>query len=85
MTGMLPLRKPGLELAQQLSQQTPPSLSIPQAMVYEKPGFEGKCLEIDGDVYNLGEGEESTEEEEETEGTWKSLSSVGSIKILGGL
>ncbi|XP_046874208.1 uncharacterized protein crybg1a isoform X2 [Hypomesus transpacificus] len=56
-----------------------------KAMVYEKPGFEGKCLEIDGDVYNLGEGEESTEEEEETEGTWKSLSSVGSIKILGGL
>ncbi|XP_067098867.1 beta/gamma crystallin domain-containing protein 1 isoform X1 [Osmerus mordax] len=54
-----------------------------KAMVYEKPGFKGKCMEIDGDVYNLGE--ESAEEEEETEGTRKSLSSVGSIKILGGL
>uniref|UniRef100_A0A4W5R3A2 Beta/gamma crystallin 'Greek key' domain-containing protein n=1 Tax=Hucho hucho TaxID=62062 RepID=A0A4W5R3A2_9TELE len=62
------------------------------ALVYERPCFEGECVEIDDDVYNFREGGEEEEggevEEEEAEGNQvrrKTLHSVGSIKILRGL
>uniref|UniRef100_A0A4W5MMI4 Beta/gamma crystallin 'Greek key' domain-containing protein n=1 Tax=Hucho hucho TaxID=62062 RepID=A0A4W5MMI4_9TELE len=63
---------------------------LKMALVFEKPCFEGKCVEIDDDVYNLREGgdEEEEEVEEEEEGNpvkRKTLCSVGSIKILRGL
>ncbi|KAM3594732.1 uncharacterized protein V6R79_013111 [Siganus canaliculatus] len=48
-----------------------------KALVFEKPDFGGECLEVDGDLYDL-------QEEPEEEGR-KRLSTVGSLKILGGL
>lgn len=45
-------------------------------------------MEVDGDVFNLREGQDEEEEEEETEetvGKKKMPSTVGSLKILGGL
>lgn len=68
--------------------------SPPQALVFERPCFEGKCVEIDDDVYDFREGGEEEEGgaeevvEEEAEGNpvrRKTLCSVGSIKILRGL
>uniref|UniRef100_A0A8C7N6B2 Crystallin beta-gamma domain containing 1a n=1 Tax=Oncorhynchus kisutch TaxID=8019 RepID=A0A8C7N6B2_ONCKI len=62
-----------------------------KALVYERPCFEGKCVEIDDDVYDFREGgdeEDGEEEEEEEEGNpikRKTLCSVGSLKILRGL
>ncbi|XP_064810103.1 beta/gamma crystallin domain-containing protein 1-like [Oncorhynchus masou masou] len=61
-----------------------------KALVFERPCFEGKCVEIDDDVYDFREGgdEEDGEEEEEEEGNpvkRKTLCSVGSLKILRGL
>ncbi|CAB1330724.1 unnamed protein product, partial [Coregonus sp. 'balchen'] len=38
-----------------------------KALVYERPCFEGECVEIDNDVYNFREEEEGGEEEEEEE------------------
>uniref|UniRef100_A0A3Q2CJW9 Crystallin beta-gamma domain containing 1 n=1 Tax=Cyprinodon variegatus TaxID=28743 RepID=A0A3Q2CJW9_CYPVA len=52
--------------------------SLLQALVFEKPNFEGQCLDLDGDVYNLLE-------QQQTGGKNTTLSSVGSVKILGGL
>ncbi|KAM3861065.1 uncharacterized protein ACN63O_014488 [Diretmus argenteus] len=55
-----------------------------KAVVYELPGFEGLCLEIDGDVSDFGEGEGANA----TDGTNldpTKLKSVGSFKIIGGL
>ncbi|MEQ2310095.1 hypothetical protein AMECASPLE_005436, partial [Ameca splendens] len=49
-----------------------------KALVFEKPNFEGACLELDGDVYNLLEQQKRDENN-------TTLCSVGSIKILGGL
>ncbi|PWA16319.1 hypothetical protein CCH79_00004680, partial [Gambusia affinis] len=49
-----------------------------KALVFEKPNFDGQCLELDGDVYNLLE-------QQNTDGKNTTLCSVGSIKILGGL
>ncbi|XP_015236756.1 PREDICTED: absent in melanoma 1 protein isoform X2 [Cyprinodon variegatus] len=49
-----------------------------KALVFEKPNFEGQCLDLDGDVYNLLE-------QQQTGGKNTTLSSVGSVKILGGL
>ncbi|XP_027856554.1 titin [Xiphophorus couchianus] len=49
-----------------------------KALVFEKPNFDGQCLELDGDVYNLLE-------QQKTDGKNTTLCSVGSIKILGGL
>lgn len=46
--------------------------------MFEKPNFDGQCLELDGDVYNLLE-------QQNTDGKNTTLCSVGSIKILGGL
>ncbi|KAK6307079.1 hypothetical protein J4Q44_G00222270 [Coregonus suidteri] len=63
-----------------------------KALVYERPCFEGECVEIDNDVYNFREEEEGGGEEEEEEEEAevnpvrrKTLCSVGSIKILRGL
>ncbi|XP_051942620.1 beta/gamma crystallin domain-containing protein 1 isoform X1 [Hippocampus zosterae] len=53
-----------------------------KALVFEKANFEGECLEVDGDLYNLGEGEA---EQGDSGGTTNTISSVGSLKILGGL
>ncbi|KAF3844623.1 hypothetical protein F7725_007786 [Dissostichus mawsoni] len=54
-----------------------------KALVFEKPNFDGECIEVEGDVYNLQEEleEEKTGKPEEKK---KTLSAVGSIKILGG-
>ncbi|KAM7376595.1 hypothetical protein PAMP_006318 [Pampus punctatissimus] len=51
-----------------------------KALLFEKPNFDGECIEVDYDVYNLSE-----EQEEETNTNKKTLSTVGSLKILGGL
>ncbi|XP_071222509.1 beta/gamma crystallin domain-containing protein 1-like [Salvelinus alpinus] len=65
-----------------------------KALVYERPCFEGECVEIDDDVYDFREGGEEKEGgaeevvEEEAEGNpvrRKTLCSVGSIKIIRGL
>uniref|UniRef100_A0A8C2WQP0 Beta/gamma crystallin 'Greek key' domain-containing protein n=1 Tax=Cyclopterus lumpus TaxID=8103 RepID=A0A8C2WQP0_CYCLU len=45
-----------------------------------KPNFEGECTEVDSDVYNLQEEQTGTPDESE-----RTMSTVGSIKILGGL
>ncbi|XP_017287218.1 uncharacterized protein crybg1a [Kryptolebias marmoratus] len=51
-----------------------------KALVFEKPNFEGECLELDSDVYNFLEQEDRGTDEKKT-----TLATVGSIKILGGL
>ncbi|XP_026116946.1 beta/gamma crystallin domain-containing protein 1 isoform X1 [Carassius auratus] len=61
-----------------------------KAVLFEKPMFEGECLEIERDIYKFDEGEEEKkDEEDETESPdsirRKRLSSVGSLKILSGL
>ncbi|XP_040916135.1 beta/gamma crystallin domain-containing protein 1 isoform X2 [Toxotes jaculatrix] len=53
-----------------------------KALVFEKPNFEGEHIEVDSDVYNLHTREQ---EEKETDEDEKTLPTVGSIKILGGL
>ncbi|XP_031732684.1 uncharacterized protein LOC116399580 isoform X2 [Anarrhichthys ocellatus] len=55
-----------------------------KALVFEKPNFDGECREVDSDVYNLQEEaeEEQTGKPDEKKRT---VSTVGSIKILGGL
>lgn len=70
---------------------------INQAVLYEKPMFQGECIEIERDIYSfdmmeepemIEEPEKSTEEES-PDGTSvmkrNSFGSVGSLKILGGL
>ncbi|KAI7804449.1 putative absent in melanoma 1 protein [Triplophysa rosa] len=62
-----------------------------KAVLYEKPMFQGECIEIERDIYSFDEIEEheKSEEEESPDGTSemkrKSFGSVGSLKILGGL
>lgn len=51
--------------------------------MFEKPNFEGACIEVDSDVYNLQKQEE--EETDKPGENKKTLPTVGSIKILGGL
>uniref|UniRef100_A0A3Q0QPA3 Beta/gamma crystallin 'Greek key' domain-containing protein n=1 Tax=Amphilophus citrinellus TaxID=61819 RepID=A0A3Q0QPA3_AMPCI len=48
----------------------------------EKPNFDGECIEIDWDIYNL---QEQDEESDKPAVNKKSLPAVGSLKILGGL
>ncbi|GLD49463.1 absent in melanoma 1 protein-like protein [Lates japonicus] len=55
-----------------------------KAVVYEKPGFEGSCLEIDSDVFSFCEGEGDVAADGANL-TSKKLTSVGSLKITGGL
>lgn len=56
------------------------SFTSVQALVFENPNFEGECLELDSDIYNLLEQEERGTDIKKT-----TLSTVGSMKILGGL
>ncbi|KAM6906567.1 uncharacterized protein PEZ65_017735 isoform 2-T2 [Lycodopsis pacificus] len=55
-----------------------------KAVVYEKPGLEGSCLEIDSDVFSFCESEGDTATDEANVDLRK-LKSVGSLKIIGGL
>ncbi|XP_041660911.1 beta/gamma crystallin domain-containing protein 1-like isoform X2 [Cheilinus undulatus] len=55
-----------------------------KAVVYEKPGFEGSCLEFDNDVFSFCETEEDDAEDGVNPDT-KKIKSVGSLKIIGGL
>lgn len=52
--------------------------------MYEKPGFEGSCLEIDSDVFSFCESEGGISADGEYLDS-KKLKSVGSLKIIGGL
>lgn len=58
-------------------------------LLFEKPMFQGECIEIEKDIYNFDEGEEEKNEEDETESPdstrRKRLIYVGSLKILSGL
>nr|XP_055027357.1 titin isoform X2 [Misgurnus anguillicaudatus] len=61
-----------------------------KAVLYEKPMFQGECIEIEGDIYSFDEIEDQekiAEEEspDDTSETKKRFSSVGSLKILSGL
>ncbi|XP_066527442.1 serine-rich adhesin for platelets isoform X2 [Hoplias malabaricus] len=68
-----------------------------RAVLYEEPQFGGACLETDGDIFEVGEGEEEekgpeNDAENGNEGTdrssaaeMKKLTSIGSLKILSGL
>ncbi|KAL7388254.1 hypothetical protein ABVT39_010179 [Epinephelus coioides] len=55
-----------------------------KAVVYEKPGFEGSCLEIDSDVFSFCESEGDVPKDGANLDSTK-LKSVGSLKITGGL
>lgn len=55
-----------------------------QALVFEKPSFTGECVEVCGDLHSLCE--ELDEDKADTvEQKKKTLSTVGSVKIVGGL
>lgn len=56
----------------------------PQALVYEMPGFEGSCLEIDSEVFSFGDGE-GDDVKDGTNQDSRKLHPVGSVKIIGGL
>ncbi|CAI5695161.1 unnamed protein product [Oreochromis niloticus] len=53
-----------------------------KALLYEKPNFDGECLEVHSDIYNV---QEPDEESDEPAVNKKTLCAVGSLKILGGL
>lgn len=55
-----------------------------QAVVYEKPCFEGFSLEVDSDVFSFGVSEEEIATDEAFPES-KKLKTVGSLKITGGL
>uniref|UniRef100_A0A671WJC7 Beta/gamma crystallin 'Greek key' domain-containing protein n=1 Tax=Sparus aurata TaxID=8175 RepID=A0A671WJC7_SPAAU len=55
-----------------------------KAVAYEKPGFEGSCVEIDSDVFGFCESEGGISAEGADLDS-KKLKSVGSLKIIGGL
>lgn len=50
--------------------------SVLQAVVYEKPGFQGSCMEVDGNIFSFPESDDEDP---------KKPKSAGSIKIIGGL
>ncbi|XP_077587209.1 beta/gamma crystallin domain-containing protein 1 [Stigmatopora nigra] len=52
-----------------------------KAIAFEKPNFEGDCLELDADLYDLNEEDEHSS----SCGIKKTICKVGSLKILGGL
>ncbi|KAM9787321.1 uncharacterized protein crybg1a isoform 3-T3 [Syngnathus typhle] len=56
-----------------------------KAFVFEKANFEGECLEVDGDLYTLQSVQEGEAEQSSSGGTKNTISTVGSIRILGGL
>lgn len=55
----------------------PSSFGLFQAVLYEKAGLEGRCVEVHGDVFSFGR----TETDPDDHG----LNCVESLKILGGL
>ncbi|XP_042356279.1 beta/gamma crystallin domain-containing protein 1 isoform X2 [Plectropomus leopardus] len=55
-----------------------------KALVFEKPNFDGECIEVDSDTYNLQEEVEGDKTDKPNESK-KTLPAVGSIKILSGL
>ncbi|XP_029352764.1 beta/gamma crystallin domain-containing protein 1-like isoform X2 [Echeneis naucrates] len=55
-----------------------------KAVVYEKPGFQGSCLEIDSELFGFSEDEEDIVADC-TSFVSQKLKSVGSLKIIGGL
>lgn len=50
--------------------------SASQAVVYEKPGFQGSCREVDSNIFSFSEGEDAVS---------KKPTSVESLKIVGGM
>ncbi|KAG7239681.1 hypothetical protein INR49_028617, partial [Caranx melampygus] len=54
-----------------------------KAVVYEKPGFEGSSVEIESDIFSFCGDEEDVAADSEAPVTRK-LTSVGSLKIIGG-
>lgn len=52
--------------------------------MYEKPHFEGSCLEIDSDVFSFCEDEGDLAADGALPDS-KKLKTVGSLKIIGGL
>lgn len=56
----------------------------PQALVYDQPGFQGSCLEIDADVFSFCESEAGFSAAGAHVDS-KNLKSVGSLKVIGGL
>ncbi|XP_056332489.1 beta/gamma crystallin domain-containing protein 1 isoform X2 [Danio aesculapii] len=58
-----------------------------KVLLFEKPMFQGECMEIERDIYNFGEEEENEEEETESPDSTRRniLRSVGSLKILSGI
>uniref|UniRef100_A0A665TZF3 Crystallin beta-gamma domain containing 1a n=1 Tax=Echeneis naucrates TaxID=173247 RepID=A0A665TZF3_ECHNA len=49
-------------------------------ILFEKPNFDGESIEVDSDVFNLTEAQT-----QKPDGSKKTLPTVGSMKILGGL
>ncbi|TWW68682.1 Beta/gamma crystallin domain-containing protein 1 [Takifugu flavidus] len=47
-----------------------------KAVVYEKPGFQGSCMEVDGNIFSFPESNDADP---------KKPKSAGSLKIIGGL
>ncbi|XP_058255277.1 beta/gamma crystallin domain-containing protein 1 isoform X3 [Hemibagrus wyckioides] len=61
-----------------------------RAVLFEEPMFQGTCVEIDTDVYDIFEEDEEEEKKENTEEGQnaeqkKKLTTIGSLKILSGL
>lgn len=56
----------------------------PQALVYDQPGFQGSCLEIDADVFSFCQSEAGFSAAGAHVDS-KNLKSVGSLKVIGGL
>ncbi|XP_056283625.1 beta/gamma crystallin domain-containing protein 1-like isoform X2 [Pseudoliparis swirei] len=55
-----------------------------KALLYEKPGLEGSCWDIDGDIFSFGESEGDMATDGENLDSRK-LKSVASLRIIGGL
>ncbi|XP_004568823.2 uncharacterized protein LOC101472999 isoform X2 [Maylandia zebra] len=51
-----------------------------KAVLYEKPGFEGSCMEVDGEIFSFCESEGDVPADLDT----MKLKSVSSLKIIGG-
>lgn len=60
------------------------AFSLSQAVVFEKPGLEGSCLEIDSDVFSICESQGDIATDGENMDSTQ-LKSMGSLKIIGGL
>ncbi|TNN49289.1 Absent in melanoma 1 protein [Liparis tanakae] len=55
-----------------------------KALLYEKPGLEGSCWDVDGDIFSFDESEGDMATDGENLDSRK-LKSVGSLRIIGGL